>query len=446
MKDCNKRNTGFKKRAAELIKAEEILTRDYLLEEFINKEKSLRDIVDQSGCLPNYVFQKIVAFNLLKKGGRGKTLIKELLSLEPSNVGKAKPKKLKPGHLLTKGYLHTAYNLNKRSLGEIAKECGCSRTFVYRRLKSYGIPQRDKTTARTLALTKGKLMFERTDEDGQTHSVTLQKNIYNECFFSKWSDKMAYVLGVICTDGSLFPNKDKDSLKKSKTSISRFTVFQKEPELLEKILSLMECNAKLLYNKKTEYESGVAGEGYFFHINNEKIYDDLIVLGITPRKSLTLKFPEIPPPYVRHFIRGCWDGDGSFHYETKSGRFGASFVSGSLEFIKSMLAELYKAELPKRTIHKHTTSAVYYFKFYGSQCKQLYHYLYDSVPASQYLTRKHDLIERFTLEQGKSKLTPQQKEVKWRDIYNKYYPKIDEVKWRDIYNKYFAKKDVSHED
>ena len=208
----------------------------------------------------------------------------------------------------------------------------------------------------------------------------------------------------------------------------------------------MGCNTKLFYHKKAVYKSGIAGEGHWFNINNEKIYDDLIGLGLTPRKSLTLKFPEIPPIFVRHFIRGCWDGDGSFYYEKATGAFGASYLSGSLEFIECMLAELYKAGLSKRTIHKSKTSGVYSSDFTGEDCIKLYHYLYDSVPESQYLTRKHDLIERFTLEQGKSKLTPQQKEVKWRDIYNKYYPKIDEVKWEDIYNKYYAKKDVSHED
>ncbi len=138
----------------------------------------------------------------------------------------------KPGHLLTKEYLHAEYILNKRSLGEIAKECGCTRTYVHRRLKFYGIPSRDQTTARTLALTKGKVKFEHTDEDGQRRLVTLQKNIYNEDFFSGWSDKMAYVLGVICTDGNLNPNKDKDPLKKSKTAISRLSVFQKMQRFL----------------------------------------------------------------------------------------------------------------------------------------------------------------------------------------------------------------------
>src|SRR4030043_476532 len=51
----------------------------------------------------------------------------------------------KPGHLLTKEYLHTEYILNQRSLSEIAKECGCTRTFVHRRLKAYNIPPREQT-------------------------------------------------------------------------------------------------------------------------------------------------------------------------------------------------------------------------------------------------------------------------------------------------------------
>ena len=115
-------------------------------------------------------------------------------------------------------------------------------------MRSLGIKPRDKTTARTLALTKGKLIFERPDEDGQGRSVTLQKRICNEDFFSEWSDKMAYVLGVICSDGYLFSYKE--NLKKPQRLMSYVGLWQKEPELLEKILSLMECNAKLLYHKK----------------------------------------------------------------------------------------------------------------------------------------------------------------------------------------------------
>ena len=37
---------------------------------------------------------------------------------------------------------------------------------------------------------------------------------------------------------------------------------------------------------------------------------DLIELGCTPQKSLTLKFPSIPLEICSHFIRGYFDGDG----------------------------------------------------------------------------------------------------------------------------------------
>lgn len=43
---------------------------------------------------------------------------------------------------------------------------------------------------------------------------------------------------------------------------------------------------------------------------------------------------------MRHFIRGCWDGDGSVFFS--DGKLGASYVSGSLEFIKTLVDELYK--------------------------------------------------------------------------------------------------------
>ena len=43
----------------------------------------------------------------------------------------------------------------------------------------------------------------------------------------------------------------------------------------------------------------------------KKIFKDLIKLGVTPRKSLTLKFPTfLNEDLMRHFIRGYFDGDG----------------------------------------------------------------------------------------------------------------------------------------
>jgi hypothetical protein len=80
---------------------------------------------------------------------------------------------------------------------------------------------------------------------------------------------------------------------------------------------------------------------YKFEFYQEKLRIKLELLGLTERKSLTMKFPDIPEEYMRHFIRGCWDGDGSFFIN--DGKIRASFVSGSKEFMEKLVEKLYSA-------------------------------------------------------------------------------------------------------
>jgi len=49
-------------------------------------------------------------------------------------------------------------------------------------------------------------------------------------------------------------------------------------------------------------------------VKNRILFKDLCRLGCVPRKSLVLKFPtydQVPSRFMRHFIRGYFDGDGS---------------------------------------------------------------------------------------------------------------------------------------
>lgn len=293
---------------------------------------------------------------------------------------------------LTRQYLLVEYFDNKKSPSDIAKECGCTRQYVYKKMVEYNIPFRNKSSARKIALERQKIVVERIDDEGLRHRVVHQKLVLNENFFSSWTLEMAYVLGVVFTDGCLHLGKSIHS----KTVNKRLSISQKEPKFLRKILVLMKCNAVVHFKKRRIYGNVVAGSLYWFDISNEKIYDDLINLGLHPRKSLNVEFPRVPQKYVRHFIRGCWDGDGSVYYEKARTNITANFYSGSLKFIEGLLAQLGKIGLPKRTIHK--TKAMrpsYYFKYYGAQCSKLYHYLYDSVPSSQYLERKYRLFNKF---------------------------------------------------
>jgi len=242
---------------------------------------------------------------------------------------------------LTKKYLIEHYCKQNKSLSDIAIECSCSRQYVYKKMLEYNIPLRSKRSARRMALKQKKIIVGRTDDAGQSHSVIYQKINYNEKFFTFWSPEMAYVLGVIYTDGCL--NLRKNTWKSTIRRVPHLSIAQKEPELLRKMLALMNCNAKL------------------------------------------------------HFIRGCWDGDGSVYSEKRrKGYLIASYYSGSLKFIEGLLDEFERVGLSKRKIYeKKGKSSSYYFKYTGSNCIKLYHYLYDGVPPNQYLERKHALFKRF---------------------------------------------------
>jgi len=245
-------------------------------------------------------------------------------------------------------------------------------------MKLFGIPLRGKSEARTIALDKEKLKFIRKRDGEEDHSVTLRKIRYKKDFFSAWSAEMAYVLGVIYTDGNI--HREKTS-KRQRKSIGRLRLAQKEPELLEKVLSLMKCNAKIFFVNEKRFGNVVSGARYQFDIANDELYDGLLKYGLTPRKSLILTFPDVPREYVRHFIRGCWDGDGAVYLEKQSNRVKASYVSGSKRFMEGMVDALREDGFAIKTIYVHKREPPsYYFRLNIGQMRAFYHYLYDDVP------------------------------------------------------------------
>lgn len=266
------------------------------------------------------------------------------------------------------------------SLNDIARQYNCTRQYIYKLLKQYALSIRTKSEARSLALRHGKISYiSEVYSPGAT--IIHEKRSVNDSFFKIWTPAMAYVLGVIYTDGNLgtpYPN----------AKYLRVTIGQKEPELLEKVRELMGSNAVIRYSSAR----GVAGALHSIIIDSSEISRDLQVLGLTKDKSLTIKFPEIPSEFLRHFIRGCWDGDGSVYLDGNNVlKPCASFVSGSKDFIEQLVRNLVSLGLSDRTIHKSMRSKnpSYYFRYTGRACVMLYHVLYDGVDESMYLRRKY---------------------------------------------------------
>lgn len=278
------------------------------------------------------------------------------------------------------------------SLTDIGRLAGCTRVNVHYKLKRFGIEARSKTDARTNALDKGKIKTSKTDEFGNEIEVIYQKIRYNENFFKEWSDEMAYVLGLIYTDGNLHIRKDNSGYELGILSFG-----QKEKELVEKFLHLMDCNATIRYRERKEFENTTSGGLYSFSIGNNDIANDLIRLGITPNKSLDMKFPYIPREYLRHFIRGFFDGDGSVYLEYgKSIR--VKLLSGSRDFVQSLNTVLLIEGLSDRKISGGTqrTPNAFFIRYNTNQdVFQFYKYIYKDVPEEMYYLKKKNIFDNY---------------------------------------------------
>ena len=244
---------------------------------------------------------------------------------------------------MTKEKLFELYVEKRMSLTDIGKLAGCTRVNVHYKLKKFRIDARSKTEARTLALDKGKIKTTRIDEFGNEIGIVFRKIRYNEKFFKEWSAEMAYVLGLIYTDGNLHIRKAKSGYE-----IGILTFAQKDKELVEKFLKLMGCDAPIRFKERRELESTTAGELFYFNIGNNDIANDLIRLGVTTAKSLNMKFPKIPNKYFRHFVRGVFDGDGSVYLDKLTIR--VKLLSGSCSFIQTLNKLMAENDFPLRKI------------------------------------------------------------------------------------------------
>ena len=104
---------------------------------------------------------------------------------------------------------------------------------------------------------------------------------------------------------------------------------------------------------------------------------------------MSLMLPQISTAFSEEF-----DGDGSVYLEKNNlAKPCASFVSGSKEFMKSLIDELAILGLPPRKLYENKNGRSYYFRFTGISCERLFHVFYDDVPESLYLLRKYKIFK-----------------------------------------------------
>lgn len=139
-------------------------------------------------------------------------------------------------------------------------------------------------------------------KNNKTRSQWVRKFSLNEDYFEKIdSEDKAYFLGLLCADGCNVKNS-------STVSIG---LQSGDRKVLDSFCEYINSN-KSLYYIPPKFDTALPQ--YQMNIVSNKISNDLVNLGCGHHKSYNLKFPnkdQVPSKFIRHFVRGFWDGDGS---------------------------------------------------------------------------------------------------------------------------------------
>lgn len=148
---------------------------------------------------------------------------------------------------------------------EIAGRLGCAPNTVLRRLRRFGIRARPRGPQSPSL-----------DELPSPHV---------------WSREMAYVVGLIATDGNL--SRTRWGLSLASNDLDLLETARQCLDLTNSITQYTDCRC------------------YHIQWRDRSLYEWLTKIGLTPAKSLTLGPLMVPDEYFADFFRGCLDGDGS---------------------------------------------------------------------------------------------------------------------------------------
>lgn len=283
--------------------------------------------------IPNHIIYKFI-----KKIGINRS------RLESKSISKEKEKAI------------IKFYLEGNSHFKCQKKFGTTRKTSLNILKKYNIPRRS---------------FE---ESNKIHT-------YDKFYFENIDTKdKAYFLGWMVSDG--YNSGEKICLSIQKGDIDILKIFKNK----------INYSGNIVFdkNKKKEHYKILAK----ISIYDKKLSQDLIKLGVIPKKSHYTYFPDIPEEFHSHFIRGVFDGDGCIFIGEKIQVFG---ITGNLKLIKTIQELLIKnCNLKENKLlqDKRCNGNIYNLKYGGNkQVKKIYTWLYKDCE-DLYLTRKKEKFEK----------------------------------------------------
>lgn len=205
-----------------------------------------------------------------------------------------------------------------------------------------------------------------------------KKRIYcNTRFFIKLSPVSAYWAGFIAADGILF-NRDKSLT---------IALNKRDTRHLYKFIKAVKSNAQV----------GFVKSNHSVHVSicSPPLFSSLVKLGITPNKSLTITYVDLPSSLMSHFVRGVFEGDGWI-----SGRkithvqFGIAGNKPFLQQIQDVLVK--KCHVNRVKLYPlFPRGRVFKLQYTGSQIFRILNFLYKKSSYQTRLDRKYQKMLEF---------------------------------------------------
>jgi hypothetical protein len=198
----------------------------------------------------------------------------------------------------------------------------------------------------------------------------------------KWSPQFAYAIGLLVTDGNLSPDG------------RHITFVSKDKEQLSNLKKALNIEVPVSHTR-----SGYTGRlTPRIQFSDSSFWSYLNDIGVTPNKSKTIGAIDVPNNYFMDFVRGLFDGDGSFYsyFDSRwksSFMFYVSFVSASSNHIAWLRQRLMEHSDVKGHITHGEGVSVYQLKYAKSESLKILKNMYysDSVIC---LSRKRKKIEK----------------------------------------------------
>lgn len=267
---------------------------------------------------------------------------------------------------MDKAYMVELYD-RYRSGNKISKLLNCNEKTIYIWLEKHGI------------------------DTSETGSQGARKHFYNENYFKKIdTERKAYFLGFILADGCIYLGANKNSYR------FQMNLQIKDRYILEELQKDIGSDYKIQDKQFGYNKDGNLKFASLLKINSSKLCEDLINLGVIPRKSMKQEMKEdlIPNNLVKHFIRGYFDGNGSCSLCQNNNNIALNFLA-SKKLCNQIDKILTKNNINKNVLFKHNLSNdLYGLRINNTENKiLLYYYLYKN--ATIYLKRKKEKFDKF---------------------------------------------------